>query len=117
MARKSRGGQHLHRRSDRYRDAVRRKLDAYHRHIQIGLIAQGLLQALAVNHPRVAWASFGSWLRTIRPGIPPSELVAAAALRRSLPEFLARSRPGSMFTKFLREHLEPTQAAPWRLAG
>ena len=116
LARRS-GTQHLHRRSDRYRDAVRRKLDAYHRHIQIGLIAQGLLQALAVNHPRLVWASFGSWLRTIRPGIPPSELVTAAALRHSLPDFLARSRPGSMFTKFLREQLEPTQAAPWRLAG
>jgi hypothetical protein len=34
------GNQHLHRKSDAYRNAVRRKLSAYHRHIQLGLIAQ-----------------------------------------------------------------------------
>jgi hypothetical protein len=61
------GTQHLHRASDHYRASVRRKLAAYHRHIQIGLIAQGLLQCLAIQHPRLVWSSFGSWLRTIRP--------------------------------------------------
>jgi len=32
------GNQYLHRESDEYRDAVRRKIGAYHRHIQLGLI-------------------------------------------------------------------------------
>jgi hypothetical protein len=41
-------------------------LDAYHRHIQIELIAQGTLQYLAVRCPRLVWASFGGWLCTIR---------------------------------------------------
>ena len=36
------GTQHLHHKSQTYRDAVRRKLGAYHCHIQLGLIAQGL---------------------------------------------------------------------------
>ena len=85
--------QYLHRKSDRYRAAVRRKLAAYHRHIQVGLISQGILQYLAVKHPRWVWASFGSWLRTVRPGIPPSELVTAAAMRNALPEFLADPIP------------------------
>jgi len=58
--------QYLHRKSDRYRAAVRRKLAAYHRHIQVGLISQGILQYLAVKHPHRVWASFGSWLRTVR---------------------------------------------------
>ena len=40
---------------------------------------------LSVAHPRLVWASFGSWLRTVRPGIPPSELVVATALRQRLP--------------------------------
>jgi hypothetical protein len=39
--------QYLHRKSDRYRAAVRRKLAAYHRYIQVGLISQGILQYLA----------------------------------------------------------------------
>ena len=55
------GTQHLHRKSDPYRDAVRRKLCAYHRHIQIGLITQGILQYLAVSCPRLVWVAFGSY--------------------------------------------------------
>lgn len=111
------GTQHLHRASDRYRDSVRRKLGAYHRHIQIGLIAQGLLQTLAIQHPRLVWASFGAWLRTIRPGIAPSELVTAAALRNTLPDFLAQRSAACSLQKFLRERLEPAQSPPLRLTG
>jgi len=111
------GTQHLHRKTDRYRDAVRRKLGAYHRHIQIGLIAQGTLQYLAVSCPRLVWASFGSWLRTIRPGIPPSEFVIAAALRNSLPDFLAERQTVPLFKKFLRENIDAGNYAALRLAG
>lgn len=81
-------------RTERYRAAVRRKLGALHRHIQVGLIAQKLLQTLAIQHPRLLWSSFGSWLRTIRPGIAPSALVTAAALRNALPPFSRATRPG-----------------------
>jgi hypothetical protein len=116
IARRS-GTQHLHRTSEHYRASVRRKLAAYHRHIQIGLIAQGLLQCLAIEHPRLIWSSFGSWLRTIRPGIAPSELVTAAALRNALPDFLAQQPDRSLFNKFLRECIEPANLAPLRLAG
>src|ERR1700729_1465084 len=75
-----------------YRNTVKRKLHAYHVFIQTGLICQGLLQYLSVAHPRLVWASFGSWLRTVRPGIPPSELVVATALRQRLPELLLDPR-------------------------
>lgn len=109
--------QYLHRKSDRYRAAVRRKLAAYHRHIQVGLISQGILQYLAVKHPRRVWASFGSWLRTVRPGIPSSELVTAAAMRNTLPEFLADPDSCPIFKKFLRDRLDPTRYEPLRLAG
>ena len=84
------GNQHLHRKSLEYRNAVKRKLHAYHVFIQAGVVCQGLLQYLAVAF---VWNSFGSWLRTIRPGIPPSELVVANALRQSLPEFLLNAAP------------------------
>ena len=80
------GNQYLHRKSDAYRNGVRRKIDAYHRHIQLGLIAQGLLQILAATKSQLVWRSFGSWLRTIRPGLAPSEQVVAVALRNTLPE-------------------------------
>ena len=73
--RRNNGNQHLHRASLKYRNDVKRKLHAYHVFIQAGLICQGLLQYLSVAFPQLVWSSFGSWLRTIRPGIPPSELV------------------------------------------
>ena len=105
IGRKS-GNQHLHMKTADYRDAIRRKLAAYHRHIQIGLIAQGVLQILAATVPELIWRSFGSWIRTIRPGLAPSEQVVAIALRNSLPDFLADEKNVSIFTKFLRERID-----------
>jgi hypothetical protein len=111
------GTQHLHRAGERYRDAVRRKIAAYHRHIQIGLISQGILQTIAITQTRAVWASFGSWLRTIRPGVPPSELVVSIAMRNALPEFLVTSSEGDEFKKFLHDHMDPKNYAPLRLSG
>ena len=82
--RRRHGNQYLHRESDRYRHNVLRKLDAYHRFVHAGIVAQGLLQYLSSTVPTLVWGSFGSWLRTIRPGLPPSELVVALALRNTL---------------------------------
>jgi len=59
------GNQHLHRTSDTYRAAARRKMAAFHNHVQLGCIAQGLLQHLAINHAAEVWRSFRSWLRTM----------------------------------------------------
>lgn len=75
------GAQYLHRTSDAYRAASRRKLTAYHAYVQLGCIAQGLLHYLALNHTAEVWRSFRSWLRTMNPNLPPSELVVAHALR------------------------------------
>jgi hypothetical protein len=81
------GNQHLHRASEEYRAAVRRKVAAFHAHVQLGCIAQGLLQHLAINHTAEVWRSFQSWLRTMNPALPPSELVVASALRSAIPGF------------------------------
>jgi hypothetical protein len=83
------GNQYLHRTSDEYRAGVRRKLRAYHVHVQLGAIAQGLLQHLAINHTAQVWREYWSWLRTMNPGMPPSELVVANALRTGLTAFFA----------------------------
>ena len=111
------GNQHLHRKSKSYRDAVRRKIAAYHRHIQLGLIAQGLLQILSATVPKLIWHSFGSWIRTIRPGLAPSELVTAIALRNSLPEFLTDSDNTSILTKFLRKRIDISRTEGIRLVA
>lgn len=111
------GNQYMHRESQAYREAVRRKLRAYHCHIQLGVIAQGMLHCLAVLQPRTVWNTFGSWLRTIRPGVPPSERVVACALRNSFPEFLAASAKDQILVKFIRPRIDMDRAEGLRLAS
>jgi len=111
------GNQYLHRESDAYRDAVRRKIGAYHRHIQLGLIAQGLLQILSTTMPKSVWRSFGSWIRTIRPGLAPSEQVAAIAMRNTIPEFLAGAAKIVILVKFLRDRLDLSRSEGINLAA
>ncbi len=74
--------------SDAYRAGVRRKLRAYHVHVQLGCIAQGLLQHLAINFKAEVWRCFRSWLRTMNPDMPPSELIVVSALRSNLTLFI-----------------------------
>ena len=100
------GNQYLHRKSAAYRQHVRRKIAAYHAHIQLGIIAQGLLQTLALRCTATVWKRFGSWLRTIRPDIVPSEFVVAIALRHSLPVFLADSPKEHILVKFIRHRID-----------
>jgi hypothetical protein len=111
------GNQHLHRESLDYRNAIKRKIHAYHVFIQAGVVCQGLLQYLAVAFPTLVWNSFGSWLRTIRPGIPPSELVVASALRQSLPEFLLNAVQRNFLAKFIVERQDPGKMQMFRLAS
>jgi len=111
------GNQYLHHRSASYRDAVRRKLAAYHRHIQLGLITQGLLQILSAATPKLVWRSFGSWIRTARPGLAPSEQVVANALRNTLPEFLLTAGQPSILVKFTRDRLDLSRSEGINLAA
>lgn len=100
------GDQHLHKRSERYRANVLRKMGAYHRHIQIGLIAQGLAQYLSLSASKQIWGSFGSWIRTIRPGILPSEQVVTTSLQNTLPQFLTDSSHNAILKKFLLKNID-----------
>ena len=111
------GNQYLHRQSADYRDKVKRKVHAYHVFIQAGVIAQGLLQYLSVVFPQRVWTSFGSWLRTIRPGIPPSEFVVANALRQTMPYFLLDSSQSNSLAKFIVDRQDQENMRIFRLAS
>jgi len=52
-----------------YRAAIRRKMAAFHVHVQLGCIAQGLLQHLSLNYTAEVWLCFRSWLRTMNPAL------------------------------------------------
>ena len=109
--------QHLHRDPDEYRKMVRSKIHAYHVFMQVGLIAQGLLQYLSVEMPDLVWNSFGSWLRTIRPGIPPSELVVGNVMRNTIAEFLLSCGKRHTLAKFIAERQDFERMRIFRLVS
>jgi len=111
------GDQYLHRKPRTYRDAVKRKMQAYGVFLQAAVIAQGLLQYLSATFPVLVWNSFGSWLRTIRPGIAPSEFVVAIALRQSLPEFLLNFAGAHVFAKFIAERQDIDRMETFQMAA
>jgi len=105
--RRGSGKQHVHRKSAIYRQHLRRKLAADERHIHLGLIAQGLMQCLALNFRRVTGFNFHTYIRTAAPQKPPSEWVVAQALRHTWPHFL-RVGPHSLnLKKFLASKISP----------
>ena len=95
------GEQYLHRATERYRQAVRRKFATYERFMQVGLIVQGWLQYLAVSYPKLVWQQFGSWLRTANVKGIPSELVVASALHQHWPQLLVSLPITHAFKKFV----------------
>ena len=105
LSRKS-GDQHLHHKTGEYRKAVRRKTDAYHRFMQVGLVAQGIMTAISTSVPLAVWKSFGSWLRTIRPDICPSEMVVSIAIKNSFPEFLTGENTIPILAKFILDRTD-----------
>ena len=115
--RRGSGNQYLHMKTPRYRASILKKLAAYHAFIQTAIIAQGILLLLAVTNTALVWKSFGSWLRTIRPGVLPSESVVMLALRNSLPEFLTDSSKPSILQKFIRKRIDPTRSEGWTLVA
>src|SRR6266540_894679 len=109
--RRGSGKQYVQRKSEIYRANIRRKLAAYERHIQLGLIAQGLLQYLALRFRRVAWFNFHSYIRTACPQKPPSEWVVSHALRHTWPDFLRGSFESRILKKFLASKISPKRCA------
>jgi hypothetical protein len=67
--------------------------------------------------PSLVWQSFGSWIRTVRPGLAPSEQVVAIALRHTFPEFLATAAKTVILVKFLRDRLDLSRAEGTSLAA
>jgi hypothetical protein len=117
ISRRRSGNQYLHMKSEEYRKHVRRKIDAYHRYVQLACIAQGLQQHLAVNFRTNVWDHFKSWMRTMKPGLPPSEAVVAQALRANLDDFLLDAPHDNELAKFILERIDFDRCPAMLLAG
>ena len=70
---------------------------------------------LAILYPNTVWRRFGSWLRTVRPGVAPSEQVVALALRESLREFIAGFRKTNPLAKIISENIDVDRVENFRL--
>ena len=64
-----------------------------------------------MNHTAEVWRYFRSWLRTMNPALPPSELVVACALRSTLQEFLQAAALPHKLSIILRRYREPNNAS------
>jgi hypothetical protein len=111
------GDQHMERRSVIYQKDVARKLDAYHRYVQLACIVQGLLQHLAINFAPTVWSSFRGWLRTMKTDLIPSELVTAHALRSHLPHLLLDNSSEQELKKFILERTDYDRVPGFSMAA
>lgn len=114
---KTSGDQDIRNEDEIYQQKVERKIKAYHLYIQVGVIAQGLLQAIAIKYAELVWRYYGSWIRTIRPGVQPSEWVAALALRNSLPEFLTGTGKEFTLALFLHKRIDLSRSEGTKLVA
>ena len=115
--RRGSGNQYLHRQTEEHRQQIKRKMAAYHRYVQLGCIAQGLLQYLSVTFGQKVWRHFGSWLRTMNQDKAPSEMVVAQALRACLPQFLVVKHGSHDLEKFIVENADVSRMPELRLVG
>ena len=111
------GNQHLHHKSETYREMVKNKIAAYHRYVQLGCIAQGLLQYLSVKFGSQVWQQFKSWMRTMNTDRLPSEMVVGQAMRSSLPHFLATMHGEHELEKFIVENADLDRMPDLRLSA
>lgn len=99
------GNQELQFASGIFKQKVSKKINAYHIFIQLGFIAQGLMQYLSIHATKLILGNFGTWLRTIRNNTLPSEKVVALTMTRTYFEFCKDDSICAIFKKFLRNHM------------
>ena len=63
------------------------------------------------------WICFGSWIRTVRPNVLPSEAVVMKALRNTVSEFLASNQIDPGIAKFIVEKIDFTRSEGLRVLG
>ncbi|MCB1093944.1 MAG: IS4 family transposase, partial [Verrucomicrobiae bacterium] len=111
------GNQYVHHETKEYREHVHRKMRAYHIFVQCGAIAQGMLNYLAMTQKEQVWKHFGSWIRTIRPDVLPSEAIVSDALKNTFPEFLHQHSGASRWSKFLLSRIDSNRSEGTCLAS
>jgi hypothetical protein len=72
---------------------------------------------LSACHTERVWRNFRSWIRTIRSGVAPTEMVVKLALRNELPELLLVGAQTYNVAKFIVGHQRLTNSRAWAKAA
>lgn len=108
---------YLHNESSDYRSRYLKKLEEFLIYVQLGFIAQGVLQYLAIAKTKAVFKSFDCWFRTLRPGLLPSELVVKIALKNCCRHFSTDSGLPQNLVKFIQEKMDSVSEDKFSLAG
>ena len=100
------GDRYIHRMEDELKKKIFQKIGTYNLHVQMALIAQGLMQYLACCYNDEVWNGYGSWLRTIRPGVPASVQVVQMYLRKNIWYFYESLPKDKGWQKFVKSILD-----------
>jgi hypothetical protein len=101
------GNQDISNETEKYKVKILRKTETYHRYIQMGIIAQGLLQYLSCMFSKKIWEKSSTFIRTRRTEKSASEAVVRDYLREVFPEFIADSIKNRELTRFIRTRMQP----------
>jgi len=96
-------GQFVHKKPVEYRNKMFEKLASCERFVFTALVAQGLLQYLAVCYPALVWQNFQGWYRHLLTSVSPTEEIVQNTLRIRLSEILLGTFIDVPFAKFLQE--------------
>lgn len=111
------GNQVISGETEKYKGKIMSKVDTYHRHIQMGIIAQGLLQYLSSIFSEKIRSDMTTYIRTKKKGNAASEAVVRDYMREVFPEFLVTSGKYGKLTEFIRRRLQPKRWRFMRLAS
>ena len=90
---------------------------AYHLHMQMAVIAQGLANILAIKYSQRIWDSQSYWIRTIRPNVIPSAAVVRVTLREGVSDFLKLKIKECNIIKFIKERRKVDEMEPFLMAS
>jgi hypothetical protein len=102
-------GQFVHKKPKEYREKMFEKLHSCERFVFTALVAQGLLQYLAVCHPALVWQNFNGWYRHLLTSVSPTEEIVQNTLRSHVSEILLGTFIDPAFSKFMDEKIEKSR--------
>jgi hypothetical protein len=97
----AKGDLYLHRKDDDKRAAILAKARSYDHFGQYAVIAQGVLQIISLRLESAVREQVDFFMRTVREGSPPSEMLVRKVLTASFGSFLKATADTSSFAKFI----------------